>query len=71
MYNMEIESKHKAYHIFLQVIVILNTENFINVAMGYRNTKARDLQVKVLLTQLTPPSCIVVILQLMVCTHGS
>lgn len=39
MYNVEIESKHKAYHVFLQAIVILNTENFFNVMMGYRNIK--------------------------------
>lgn len=57
MYSMEIENKHKAYHIFLQAIVILNTENFINIAMGYRNTKVRDLSVKALLTQLMPSSC--------------
>lgn len=37
------ESKHKAY-IFLQAIVILNTENFINIAMGYRNTEVRYLR---------------------------
>lgn len=57
MYNVEIESKHKAYHVFLQATVILNTENFFNIVMGYRNIKVRDLQVKVLLTQLTPSSC--------------
>lgn len=48
MYSMEIESKHKAYHIFLQAIVILNTENFINIAMEYRSTKVRNLRVKAL-----------------------
>lgn len=57
MYNVEIESKHKAYHIFLQAIVILNTENFINIAMGYRNTEVKDLRVKAPLTQLTSSSC--------------
>lgn len=44
-------------YIFLQAIFILNTENFINKAMGYWNTKMRDLRVKALLTKLTPSSC--------------
>lgn len=57
MYSMEIESKHKAYHIFLQAIVILNTENFINVAMEYWSTKVRNLRVKALSTHLMPSSC--------------
>lgn len=57
MYSMEIESKHKACHIFLEAIVILNTENLINIAMGYRNTKVRDAWVKALLTRLMPSSC--------------
>lgn len=52
-----IESKHKAYHIFLQAIAILNTENFINIAMGYRSMKVRDVRVKPPLTQLMPSSC--------------
>lgn len=57
MYNMETESKHKAYNIFLQAIAVLNTENFINIAMGYRNTKVGELRVKALITQLMPSSC--------------
>lgn len=56
MHNMEIESKHKTY-IFLQAIVILNTENFINIAIGYRNTEVRYLRWKAPLAQLMPPSC--------------
>lgn len=52
-----IESKHKDYHIFLQAIAILNTENSINIAMGYRNMKVRDVRVKAPLSQLMPSSC--------------
>lgn len=44
-------------YIFLQAIFILNTENFINKARVYWNTKMRDPWVKALLTQLTPSSC--------------
>lgn len=55
--NIEIESKHKAYNIILQAIVILNIETFSNRVMGYRNSKVRDLSVKALLTELKPSSC--------------